>query len=143
MKNDIVVDMISRDKLSKQRYVFTISGVNVTYTSFYCFNRSSIKSVWPDEQPEPKSFEEWRKLPSVVKELGKSHDIEYDSHDPYMTSRYCEYANKLNPVAQKTRDGCPKVSGVCAMIAHMPVCPESVAKRALLQAKRRLKVVYK
>jgi hypothetical protein len=130
---DIVIQRISRNGLTKQEWRFSCQNSKLYYTSWFEYNRSNREEKWADEDPvEPLSYEAW------LEKNGRDWDewAEYDAG-------YQDYRDSINPVCQKTKFGKTRLHGTCAGdISSMPKCPESVAKEALKEFKKKLKVVY-
>ena len=137
---DISVDVVSPGGLTKERFVFTTQGLRLVYTSHWVLNRSSRIAKWPDEQPKPLEFDQWKKLPSVIKEHGQRC---IDDDDEWLHEVYRRYCDTMNPVCQKTRGGKYKMGGQSAPISQMPICPHWVAEKALVLLARKMQAVYK
>ena len=135
-RTEIAVERLSNKALTKEIFIFKVTGITLYYAAYYILNRDSKRNRWSDEQPEPLSYERWVKLPSTIHDLGRHIDENTGSEE------YSKYRRMMNPVNQKTRDGRPKMSGISASIRSMPSCPASVANKALKIFKKKLIVVF-
>lgn len=130
--SDVYVPRFSKDGLRKEVFEFDYESGALRYTSHRIYNRSSKKDTWADEEREKTlSFEAW------CRKLGK------DEYGYWSEREYDKYRNKRNPVMQKTKQGKVKMSGIYAMISHMPLCPDDVAEEAKILFAKGMKVVYK
>jgi hypothetical protein len=131
--SDVRIARYSKDKLTKEVFEFTFDCGELEYTSHMVYNRSTTKELWADDPKRPRamSYRDW---------CDKDDRI-YGSYES--EREYQQYADKFNPVLQKTRKGKSKCSGISAMIEHLPPCPDDVAKEAREKFAKSIKVRYK
>ena len=139
MKRDIRIQrIVTPDGLTKHEWRFEGVGCRLVYHSHFTYNRSNRRERWADKDPPAMSWDEW---------CAKNHieqgnwDCDYIETPEYQ--EYKKYLDSVNPVCQKTKQGKPRCHGICATIDRMPPCPPDVAKDALREFRKAVKVVYR
>ena len=140
MKRDIRIQrIVTPDGLTKHEWRFEGCGLKLVYHMHCTYNRSNRRERWADKDPRPMSWDQW-----CIKN-GLKHKLGDWGGDYIETSEYQEYQKYLdsvNPVCQHTKQGKPRAGGISATIDHMPPCPRDVAREALKEFRKAVKVIY-